>query len=225
MLQELRAKTHGLPAKILLGLIVIAFSFFGIESYFVAQTSDYVAKVGDQEISQQEFRTRFDDFRQQQLQAAQGAIDAQFFEQPAIKRRILDQMIDEQVLLAANQKLGIVIPAEQLREQISKIPAFQRDGQFDPALYRARLSSQGLTPIGFDDRVAKELATREIPVGVASSAFVTDQEVNDYLRLSAQLRDFRYVTLAAPIAADAQVAEEEIAGYYKDHQQEFMNQE
>ncbi|WP_422199639.1 SurA N-terminal domain-containing protein, partial [Dokdonella sp.] len=99
MLQELRAKTHGLVAKILLGLIVITFSFFGVESYFIGQTVDFVAKVGDREISQQDFRTRFDEFRQRQLEAANGAIDAKFFEQPAIKRRILDQLIDEQVLL------------------------------------------------------------------------------------------------------------------------------
>ena len=99
MLQALREKTSGLIAKILLGLIVITFSFFGIESYFVTQTDDFVAKVGDKKISQQDFRTRFDEFRQQQLQQANGAINASFFEQPAIKRRILDQMIDEQVIL------------------------------------------------------------------------------------------------------------------------------
>lgn len=225
MLQELRAKTHGIVAKILLGLIVIAFSFFGVESYFVAQTKDFVAKVGDKEISQQDFRSRFDEFRQQQLQAANGAIDARFFEQPAIKRRILDQLIDEQVLLVANEKLGIAIPAERLRDQISKIPAFQREGVFDPALYRARLSSQGLTPSGFDNRVATELATREIPVGVASSTFVTEVEVNDYLRLSGQLRDFRFVTLPKPELTDATVTEEEIASYYKEHQQDYMNPE
>ncbi len=225
MLQELRAKTHGLVAKILLGLIVIAFSFFGVESYFVAQTNDYVAKVGDKEISQQDFRSRFDEFRQQQLQAANGAVDARFFEQPAIKRRILDQLIDEQVLLVANEKLGIAIPAERLRDEISKIPAFQRDGSFDPALYRARLSSQGMSPKGFDERVAKDLATRELPLGVASSAFVTDEEVNNYLRLRGQLRDIRYITLSKPQLTDDKVSEEEIASYYKEHQDAFMNPE
>ncbi len=225
MLQELRAKTHGLVAKIILGLIVIAFSFFGIESYFVAQTDNFVAKIGDREISQQDFRSRFDEFRQQQLQSAGGAIDARFFEQPAIKQRILDQLIDEQVLLVANEKLGIAIPAERLRSEILKIPAFQRDGNFDPALYRARLSSQGLTPKAFDERVAKELATREIPAGVALSAFVTDEEVNNYLRLRGQLRDFRFVTLIKPKLTDDKISEDEIAAYYKEHQPEFMNPE
>ncbi len=225
MLQELREKSSGLVAKIILGLIVIAFSFFGIESYFIARTDNFVAKIGDREISQQDFRSRFDEFRQQQLQAANGAIDARFFEQPAIKRRILDQLIDEQVLLVANEKLGIAIPAQRLRDEISKIPAFQRDGSFDPALYRARLSSQSLTPKAFDERVAKELATRELPAGVAASAFVTDEEVNDYLRLRGQLRDFRLVTLDTPKLADDKVSDDEIASYYKEHQSEFMNPE
>jgi peptidyl-prolyl cis-trans isomerase D len=225
MLQELRAKTHGLVAKILLGLIVITFSFFGVESYFIGQTVDFVAKVGDREISQQDFRTRFDEFRQRQLEAANGAIDAKFFEQPAIKRRILDQLIDEQVLLAANEELGIAVPAQRLREEILKIPAFQRDGNFDPALYRARLSAQGMTPKAFDERIARDLATREIPMGVAMSTFVTDEEINSYLRLGGQLRDIRYVTLAKPELADVKVSEEEIATFYTEHQQDFMNPE
>jgi peptidyl-prolyl cis-trans isomerase D len=225
MLQALRAKTSGLVAKIILGAIVIAFSFFGIESYFIAQTDNFVAKVGDKEISQQDFRSRFDDFRQQQLQAANGAIDARFFEQPAIKRRILDQLIDEQVLLSANEKLGIAIPAERLRDEISKIPAFQRDGSFDKDLYLSRLTSQGMTPNGFEERVAKQLATREIPVSIAGSAFVTDEQVDNYLRLRGQLRDFRFVKLGKPQVADDKVSDDEIAAYYKDHQQDYMNPE
>ncbi len=225
MLQALHAKTTGLPAKILLGLIVVTFSFFGVESYFIAQTNDYVAKVGDKEITQQDFRTRFDEFRQQQMQASNGALDVRFFEQPAIKRRILDQLIDEQVLLAANATLGVAVPAQRLRDEIGKIPAFQRDGNFDPSLYRARLAAQGLTPNGFADRVAQQLATSQIPVAVASSAFVTDAEVDNYLRLQGQLRDFRFVRLAKPDVADSKVSEEQIASYYKEHQQEYMNPE
>ena len=173
MLQALREKTSGLIAKILLGLIVITFSFFGIESYFVTQTDDFVAKVGDKKISQQDFRTRFDEFRQQQLQQANGAINASFFEQPAIKRRILDQMIDEQVILQANERLGVVIPADRLRSEILKIPAFLTDGKFDENLYRARLAAIGKTPVGFSNQVAEEIASRELPVEIAASAFVT----------------------------------------------------
>lgn len=225
MLQALREKTSGLIAKILLGLIVITFSFFGIESYFVTQTDDFVAKVGDKKISQQDFRTRFDEFRQQQLQQANGAINASFFEQPAIKRRILDQMIDEQVILQANERLGVVIPADRLRSEILKIPAFLTDGKFDENLYRARLAAIGKTPVGFSNQVAEEIASRELPVEIAASAFVTDNQVDDYLRLRGQTRDFSYLNLAKPASPDSAVSDAEVKTFYDAHTQEFMNPE
>lgn len=225
MLQDLRAKTSGLIAKIILGAIVIAFSFFGIESYFIGRTDTFVARIGEREISQQQFRARFDEFRQQQLQRANGAIDPRLFDRPEIKRQVLDQMIDQQVLLAANEKYGIAIPADRLREEISKVPAFQRDGSFDGNLYRARLSAQGMTPNAFAERVAEDLAAAEIPLDVAGSAFATDREVDELLRLRGQLRDFSFMTLTAPEAAGAEVTDDEVTAYYEANQQDFMNPE
>ncbi len=222
MLQNLREKTSGLFAKIILGLIVIAFSLFGIESYFIGQTDTYVAKVGDKEISQQEFRARFDEFRRTELQRSGGALDARYFEQPEIKRQVLDSMIREQVVLEANEKFGVVVPVDRLRAEILQVPAFQRDGRFDEDQYRAVLSAQGMTPVTFADRVGRDMASREMPIQIASTAFVTDAEVDSYLRLRGQLRDIRSVILAAPALADATVNDDEISKYYADNQQQFM---
>ncbi|MBN8481288.1 MAG: SurA N-terminal domain-containing protein [Xanthomonadales bacterium] len=225
MLQALREKTSGLIAKIILGAIVITFSFFGIESYFISRTDDFVARVGDREISQQDFRTRFDEYRQQEMQRANGRLEPGYFEQPAVKRQLLDRLIDEQVLLATNEKLGVVIPADRLREEILKIPAFLREGRFDDTQYRAVLQSQGMTPVSFQERFARDIASGEIPREIAASAFVTEADVDAYLRLQGQLRDFTTVTLARPEAADSQVSDDEIGTFYAEHQQEFMNPE
>ena len=225
MLEALRQKTTGLVAKILLGLILIAFSFFGIESYFISRTDDFVAKVGDKEIGPQEFRERFDVYRQRQMQMTGGALDASYFEQPEVKMQVLDQLIDEQVLLAANERLGIVVPADRLRQEILRIPAFLRDGQFDDAQYRAVLASQGMTPLVFQQRFAQEIAAGELPRELLSSAFVTEADVDAYLRLRGQLRDFNALVLATPVVADASVSDEEAGAYYAQHQQEFLNPE
>lgn len=225
MLEALRQKTTGLVAKILLGAILIAFSFFGIESYFVSRIDDFVAKVDGKEITQQDFRERFDQFRQRQMQMTNGALDAAYFEQPEVKRQVLDQLIDERVLLAANERLGIVIPADRLRQEILKIPAFLRDGQFDEAQYRAILTSQGMTPLSFQQRFTQEIAAGEIPRELLASTFVTEVDVDAYLRLRGQLRDFRTLTLASPTVVNAEVSDDEIGAYYTQHQQEFMNPE
>lgn len=225
MLQALRAKSSGLIAKILFGAIVVTFSFFGIESYFVTQTQSFVAKVGDLEITQDEFRQDYDQFRQAQLRMMNGAVDASFFEQPAIKRNRLEGLIDQKVILVANDELGIAVPPQQLREEIIKIPAFLVDGQFNEDRYRSTLMSIGKSPMQFQNDIAESIATRVLPVAVASSAFVTEAEVNDYLRLNGQQRGIRFVTLAKPELADANVSDEQAGAYYEAHKAEFMNPE
>jgi len=222
MLQLLRGKTSGLLVKIALVLITIGFSFFGIESYFVSNASNSVAKVGDTEISQEQFRDRFNQYRQRMQQQMGGAVDASFFERPEMKQQMLDQMINEQLLLSANDKLGVNVPAERVREEILGIPAFQTDGKFDPDQYKMLLSAQGRSPATFEQEVRKDIGMRVLPIQLASTAIVTDAEVDAYLRLKDQLRDFHFAKLDKPAPDNAEVSTDEIDAYYKAHTAEFM---
>jgi len=222
MLQLLRGKKSSLFVKIILGVIVIGFSFFGIESYFIANVDTSVARVGDREISQDQFRDRFNQYRQRMMQMMGGAADASYFERPEVKRQVLDQMVDEKVLLSVNDKLGVQIPADRIRKEILDIPAFQNDGKFDPEQYRLALGSQGMSPAGFEERLRDDLGVRELPVQVGATAFVTADEVDAYLRLKDQRRDFRYIKLDKPAPENSNVSDEEIDTYYKAHTANFM---
>jgi len=221
MLQLLRGKKSGLFVKIALVVITIGFSFFGIESYFVATTSTSVAKVGDTEITQEQFRDRLNQFRQR-MQQMGGAFDASYFERPEVKRQVLDQMINEQLLLHANEKLGVTVPASRVRDEIMSVPAFQVEGKFDPEQYKAFLAMRAMPAAAFEQEVRQNIGVRELPVQIASTALVTDAEVDAYLRLKDQLRDFRYVKLDKPAAENTEVSAEEIESYYKAHSSEFM---
>jgi peptidyl-prolyl cis-trans isomerase D len=50
MLQDIRANSQGTIAKIIIGLIVISFSIFGIESLLLSGGSSGVAEVKGEEI-------------------------------------------------------------------------------------------------------------------------------------------------------------------------------
>ncbi len=222
MLHLLRGKKSELFTKIALVLITIGFSFFGIESYFVSSTSSGVAKVGDTEISQDQFRERLNQQRQRFQQMAGGAVDMSMFDKPEIKKGILDQLVDEQVLLAANQQLGVSIPPDRIRKEILAVPSFQNDGKFDPEQYKAVLASNGMSAQAFEQRVRDGLERNILPGQVGATALVTDTEVDTYLRLHDQRRDFRYVKLDKPAAEKGDVAADEIETYYKAHAAEFM---
>jgi peptidyl-prolyl cis-trans isomerase D len=225
MLQALRGKKSSILIKIVLVVITIGFSFWGIESYLFTRVDSSVAKVDGSDITVDQFRQRFDENRQRMTQMMGNAVDASFFERPEVKQQVLEQLINEQVLIEANKKLGISVTDDRVRREILGIPAFQKDGKFDTDTYRMLLTTQGMTPLSFDQRVRDSLAVRELPEQVGSSVLVTDATVDTYLRLHDQRRDFRYVKLDKPADDGAGVTDDELAAYYKDHTQDFVTPE
>lgn len=222
MLQALSNRIHGWPAIIVLGVAVFAMSFFGIEGYFTSQTDTYVAKVGKHEISQQQFQDRLNQLRQNASAQMGDQFDSSVYEKPEMKQRVLDAMIDQQLLLKANDDLGLRASDLAVRDTIASIPSFQVNGQFDAATYRAVLASQNKTPAMFEDEVRSSLAISLLPDALAASTIVTDAEVDQFLNLRLQRRDLRFFQLPAPSLADSTVTDAQIDAYYKQHQADFM---
>jgi peptidyl-prolyl cis-trans isomerase D len=225
MLQAIRNKLHGWPSIVILGICVFAISFFGIESYFSSRTDTYVAMVGKHEISQQQFQERMNQLRQRAMAQQGDHFDPTIFEQPEAKRQILNQLIDEQLLLQANDKLGMRVSDVAIRDLIGGIQAFQVNGQFDPNTYRAMLAAQNKTPAMFENDVRSSLETSLLPDAIAAGAFVTDADMDRYLALRTQRRDLRWFALPRPALTDTEVTDAQLEAFYKDHQADFMNPE
>jgi peptidyl-prolyl cis-trans isomerase D len=215
----------GWPAKIIFGLMVFVFSFFGIEGYFQARNETWVAKVDGHEISQQDFTNALNATRQQQMSRPGNTMDASEFEKPAFKQQVLDQLINRQLLLNLNDKLGVVVSDSALREDIAQTPQFQVDGRFDPNAYLAMLSASGKTPQQYEDEERARLAQFQLVQPIVNTEFATDAEVDSYLKLRLQTRDFHYVELPQPPAPDTAVSDAEIAAWYKSHSKQFMTPE
>ena len=224
MLQSLRDKTSGLIAKIVLGALIFVFSFFGIESYFMGRNDTWVAKVDKTEISPEEWRQTFQRYRANMLAQYGGQLDPAMLERPEVKRQVLDALIDKQLLLAANEKLGIVIPDDRVREAIRSVPQFQVDGKFDETTYRTLLATNQLSATQFQEDQRKSLAAQELPSLIGSVAVVTPRDIDAHIRLRDQTRDLRTLTLTKPEVATTPT-DAEVEAYYKSHSSEFMTPE
>lgn len=208
-------------------LVVVAFLFFGIEGYFSQSNETWVAKVDGHEISQQDFNTAFNNYRQQQMNAAGNTMEAADFEKPEVKQAVLKQVVNRQLLLNENDKLGVKVPDAAVRDQIASYPIFQVDGKFDPSSYLAWLTQQRKTADQFQEEIRSDLATRQLPEAIVTTAFATKADAEGFLRLQLQQRDFSFVDLPppAPTPDQSQVTDSDIATYYKEHQSDFMTPE
>ena len=203
MLQSLRDKIHGWPAIIVLGIAVFAMSFFGIEGYFSSQAETFVAKVGKREIDQQQFQDTMNRIRQQQRAQMGDQFDPTIFDNPAFKQQILDQLIGQQLLLQANDDLGMRVSDQSLRDAIAAIPSFQVDGKFDPGMYRAALAGSGMTPDAFQDNMRTSLQSSLLSDAISGSTIITNADVDRFLDIKLQRRNIRYFILPRPAPADS----------------------
>jgi len=225
MLQAMRNKMHGWPSIILLGVCVFAMSLFGMESYFMSHDDAYVAKVGKHEIDQRAFQDRVNQLRQQAVAEQGDQFDSSTFEKTETKLRILDGMVDEQVLQQANADWGLRVSNSQVRDYIASIPAFQVNGQFDATSYKAWLTSQYKTPETFENEIRSSLAIQLLPSAINASTIVSDAQLDQFLKLQAQRRDLRYFQLQHPKLENSTVSDAEIETWYKAHQADYMTPE
>lgn len=225
MLQALREKMTGWVALLVIGLMIIPFAFFGVGDYFSARSENWVAKVGDAEISPDALRQRVEEFRAQMRNMMGDSFDAAYFERPEIRRQVLDRMIEEEVLLQAGVAMGLEVPAQRLREEIAGIPAFQVGGAFDRDQYLRLLNAQGMSPAMFQQRMLRDIAVQEIPREIAASALVTEVEIDRYLALQQQLRDFRYLRIEPPAPDEEAFDGEATQAWYEANIDRFMQPE
>ena len=224
MLTLLRDKLSGWFAKVLFGILIFVFAFFGIEGYFVASNATWVAKVGGHTIGNQDFQNALNRARENTMQRDPQA-DPKTLDGEAFKMQVLEGLIQRQLLANLAAHSGIVVTDAQLRQAIAQIPAFQANGTFDPATYTAVLAGSGLTPEGFQAMERSDLAVQVLPQALSDGSIVTPQQVDRYLSLVSQTRDFSYVQLPVPAAADTTVTDAQVAAYYKAHAATFMSPE
>lgn len=228
MLQFIRNLFKNWIVITIFGIVVaIAFLFFGVEGYFSQSNETWVAKVDGHEVSQQDFTNAMNNARERQLADPNNKMEAADFQKPAFKEGVLKQLVNHQLLLNANDELGIKVPDAAVREQIAANPAFQVDGKFDPTVYVSALAQRAISAQQYQDDVRSSLAGQELPSAIINTAFGTKAEAEEFLRLQLQQRDFSYVNLAppAPNAQESQVSDAEIAAYYKQHPKDFMSPE
>ena len=170
-----------------------------------------------EEIDADDFRTQFEQVRQQQRTAQGEQFDAREFESVDNKRRVLDQLIDQAILRLSARNAGVAIGDTQVRDEIQAIPAFQVDGKFDPQRYQLALQSQvpARTPQEFQELVRESLQQSLVPTQLTQSSFVTPTEIERLMRLLGERRDVSFVVLPPRAPDTGAISAKEIQDWYR----------
>ena len=219
MLQKLNERIQGVVAWLVVIIIGITFTLFGVDYYMQAhQTSNSKAIVNDQSLTEPAFETNYRRARATQDIAQMTAAD-----EKKLQSQVLEQMITNEVMVQAARKNGFEITTSQADAAIVNIPQFQEAGHFSTEKYQQALSAAMFTQSSFQNEVRQGMLLNQQRFAFIGSSFALPDEIERFVKLYMQNRDYDYMTVsAARFEKDAHVSSESIANYYKEHQKEFM---
>jgi peptidyl-prolyl cis-trans isomerase D len=226
MLQDIRKSSQGTAAKVIIGLIVVSFAAFGIESILLGSGGNGVAEVNGEEISPFEFEQVLNTQQRQLIARMGGNIDPAMLESDRLRAQAMQTIINRKLLMQSADDMNLSISEAEIGTFIGGMEQFQIDGQFSPELYRSLLANQGYTPATFKKGLVEDLILNQLRSGLAGSDFATPAELTLTATISSEQRDVRYLTLPlAQFRSDVEISNEEIAAYYEDRKDQFVTEE
>jgi len=199
MLQSLRRAADTWAAKLLLIVMVFAFGIWGVQASMFASTSSAVVTVGNQKVSDTEFRIAFNNvvnMISQQFGTRLSLEQAKMFgaEQMVYGRLVSGAALDQ---LASDMKLGLT--EERILMAIQEEPAFKdpATGGFSRDRMMAQLQAGNIRQEDYLKSVTQQAVRSQI-VDAISDGFAAPKVLSDALKAyGAESRDIDYLILGS----------------------------
>lgn len=222
MLQKLNERIQGVVAWVVIILIAVTFTLFGIDYYIQShQNSNTQVEVNGQAITKEAFELAY---RRSSQMRDPSHITAESDNQ--LKQEILNNMIANTVSLQAARANGFEVSPNQANAAIVSIPQFQEDGHFSADRYQQALSGAFFTPETFQKEIEQGMLMNQQRFAFIGTAFALPSEIKRFVKLFMQNRDYSYLTIPAfPFIKQVSVTDDEIKLYYQTNKKEFLTPE
>lgn len=226
MMDNLRTAANSVVLKIIFGIIIVSFILTGVSGYLIGGSSNYAAKVNDQEIGRSQFENAVASERnrmQQQLGDQFSELAANENYMKTMRQQVLNRLIDESLLDQYARELGLSVSDAQVKQAIFQTQAFQTNGKFDNERFGGIVSQMGMTTDQYAQALRNQLTTQQLINAVAGTDFMLPGESDQLAALVSQQRVVREATIDVnALAAKQTVTDAEVEAYYQQNQARFM---
>ncbi len=229
MLTFLRGHGTKWLVKIVLWALVLAFvgTMGLVWGYGKEKGERPVARVGNHAITQIEYRRQYENMLRRLQDMAGGSLTHEMVKQMNLEKTALDSLIMEKLQLKAAKDAGMQVSEDEIRQDIEKTPAFQRDGHFDRDAYFGTLRGNNLSPRDYERMLKQDIMIRKMAEVITDSVQTTNQEVLDvYNRENEEIKLRYFEVLPAAFTAEAlKGADKGLEAYFTSNASRFMRPE
>ncbi len=212
-------KTMRENAKVVLWIVLSAFmvtivAVWGAKEAFLDPKSnpDAIAKVGKEFVTYTQLGEAWQNKLQQLYDQGIKVTDEK---EKELKKELLNQIIERQLLIGYAAKLGVLVSDEEVAQSIAGIQAFNDKGVFNKERYMQYLSSSRIRPEDFENEQKLSIVLVKLRNQLIAGVKVTTDELRSYFmkrerKITVNYAYFNYKNFLSDIKID----EEKLKDYY-----------
>lgn len=221
MLEIIRRNAQSWAVKVIFGLIIVVFVFWGVGSSR-KNRPNILAKVNDRPIFIPEFQQRLDRTFDQ-LRQFNPDLTMDDARQMGLPKSVFMDMVNERLRMQAAEDLGIRATDQELLQAVAAMPQFQnQSGQFDPQIYDRVLRINNLTDVEYESLVRRDIKTQNLLSYLLAAVRPTEFEARQYFNFFQAQAVVDYVLFeSADYLDEASVTDEQAQAYYEADKEQF----
>ncbi len=174
--------------KLLVGIIILPFVFWGMGDVFRGGNQNIIATIESKKISTQEFVAHLNRMNLSKEQLKN-------LPRTNLVDQILSEYIGRKVMALEIQKAGITINDNSLREIIKNDELFFKDNKFSRTEYEKFLLKSGVSAPLFEANIVEQESRRQFLSFLASGIVIPDILVNNAFKKENQIKTIKYIDL------------------------------
>jgi len=207
-------KMKGVAARIILGILIVAFAWTGIDTYNKSGgTAPTVAEVGKRNIALPVYEEALKK-EQNRLREA-GEKNPAVLNSTELKMAVLDRMVREQLLIQQAANLGYSANEASILAAIRNEPMFQENGQFSDVRLKQILENNRLNLKQYVATIAQDSLSREL-VAFQADTGITPRAMGERLAevMSEQREISKAVLRPEDFVSQVKLDAQQIQTYY-----------
>ncbi len=174
--------------KLLVGIIILPFVFWGMGDVFRGGNQNVIASIDAEKISTQEF---VDYLRRLNLNENQ----IKNLPKTDLIEKILSEYIGKKVMILEIEKLGITVNDNSLRSIIKNDKLFFKDNKFSRTEYEKFLITSSVTAPQFEENIAEQEKRRQFLTSLSGGIVIPEKLIIKEYRKENQKKIIKYIDL------------------------------
>lgn len=223
MMNALRKSVSGLTAKVLLGLVTVAFVVGGFSEFFQSGSSNAVLKVGDTEVLVSDYLLAQRQAEVSLSQQLQRLPTQEELQASGIEQRVMSQLVSEAVLDEQGRDIDLGLSEERLARLIADDPSFHDgSGRFSRETFRELLANVGMSENDFIRSRGQAAVRSQIVEAISEGATTPAVVLQAFGLFDGESRTAEYLTLPVSLVQPiAEPADDVLKAYFETNKQRY----